>query len=85
MADGKEMQDLLTRLDKAIVGGRAAVDGFSSQEAATAWGCKQNHATSRIGEMIRAGLVEFAGKRLDVSIDQRRMNTPIYRPVKKRK
>jgi hypothetical protein len=82
MADGLQMRDLLSRLDKAIAGSKTAVDGFSSFEAATAWGCGQNCARDRIRALARSGLVEFAGKRIEMSLAGVRMHTPVYRAVK---
>ncbi len=71
---GGEMQD-----------GSSSVGTFTSKEAFRAMGVGRHMINTILGEAVEAGLIEYAGKRKTIRIDQSAYWTPVYRFTKKGK
>ena len=68
------------------LGKRTEVDGpqgFTCAELQKAMGIADRTALVKLKKWIGEGMVELAGKRAGVSIDGKRILTPVYRVVKK--
>jgi len=61
------------------------VDGFSSQELARQTGHSAKWARERIRDGIASGLIEYAGNRSVVRIDNKPDAIPVYRIVRRKK
>jgi hypothetical protein len=58
--------------------------GFTSQEFSDATGCTVPVARDRIGKLIKAGRVKFAGHRPSKRMDGRNTSIPVYIHIKNR-
>ncbi len=61
------------------------IEGFSAAELMQAADVRISTVGQLIRKGIAAGLIEFAGKRVSVTVTGDRCMTPVYREVKKRK
>ena len=76
-----ELQRLGLLTDPPVVA--LAADGFTSRDLAKATGLSIETIARRITRLVEAGVVEYAGKRLEADVTGKTCRRPVYRPVKK--
>ena len=79
MTEPIRMDEVLAELSRLEQEFKDGPDGFSCRELAARLGVVVNTAQCRLRELVYAGRVELAGKRVEINVAGSRCQVPVYR------
>jgi DNA-binding transcriptional regulator YhcF (GntR family) len=73
------MEEVLAELSRLERERNDGPEGFTCRELACRLGVVANTAQSRLRDLVYAGRVELAGKRIEINVAGSRCQVPVYR------